>query len=179
MTTFFKKRSYDLVCMFVTQLAISIFGLSLALAVPRNQEALRIGTSIFSIIFYLFLIYTRVWDLGYKDCAAFGRGTSGLSRLEGLYMGIAANTVNFITATLMILSSFIKNETFDAVAGLVSLLPQGMYIGLLAVEVNGRVLNSIGIMYFVITVPLIITSALAYLAGSHDFKIFGSRKSKQ
>ena len=59
MITFLKKRSYDLVCMFVTQLAISLFGLALAFAVPVNQAPLRIGTSIFSVLFYLFIIYTN------------------------------------------------------------------------------------------------------------------------
>ena len=77
MITFLKKRSYDLVYMFVTQLAISLFGLALAFAVPVNQSALRIGTSVFSILFYLFLVYTRVWELGYKDCHAFEIGESG------------------------------------------------------------------------------------------------------
>ena len=57
MITFLKKRSYDLVYMFITQLAISLFGLALAFAVPVNQSALRIGTSVFSVLFYLFLIW--------------------------------------------------------------------------------------------------------------------------
>ena len=179
MITFLKKRSYDVVCMFVTQLAISLFGLALAFAVPVNQAALRIGTSVFSVLFYLFLIYTRVWELGYKDCYAFKRGESGLSRLEGLYMGLAANAINFIVALLILIGWFSTNGVLDAIAGgatVVALLTEGMYIGILSTTVGGTALNAIGYIYFVITVPMIITSSLAYLAGSHDFKLFGGQK---
>ena len=179
MTNFFKKRSYDLVTMFITQLAISLFGLALAFAVPVNPAALRIGTSVFSVLFYLFLIYTRVWELGYKDHHAFKRGESGLSRLEGLYMGLCANAINLIIAALILAGWFSANETIDAIAGgatVAALLSEGMYIGILSTTVNGVTLNSVAYMYFVITLPMILTSMLAYLAGSHDFKIFGNAK---
>lgn len=179
MITFLKKRSYDLVTMFVTQLAISLFGLALAFAVPTNQAALRIGTSIFSVLFYLFLIYTRLWELGYKDHNAFRRGEKGLTRIEGLYMGLAANVTNLIAAVLIFIGWLSANTVIDAIAGgatVVALLSEGMYIGILSTTVNGTALNSIGFMYFVITVPMIVTSTLAYLAGSHDFKLFENRK---
>ena len=179
MITFLKKRSYDLVCMFVTQLAISLFGLALAFAVPVNQAALRIGTSIFSVLFYLFLIYTRLWELGYKDHNSFKRGENGLSRLEGLYMGIGASAINLIVALLILLGWFSANGVIDAIAGgatVTALLTEGMYIGILSTSVNGITLNSIPFMYFVITLPLIVTSLIAYLAGSHDFKLLGSNK---
>lgn len=179
MITFLKKRSYDLVCMFVTQLAISLFGLALAFAVPTNQFALQIGTSIFSIVFYLFLIYTRVWELGYKDCHAFRRKEKGLSRFEGLYIGLGANIINFIVALLILIGWLSTNNILDAIAGgatVVALLTEGMYIGILSVKVGDIALNSVGFMYFLITIPLILTSTLAYLAGSYDFKLFTRNK---
>ena len=179
MINFFKKRSYDLVCMFVTQLAISLFGLALAFAVPVNQAALRIGTSVFSVLFYLFLIYTRLWEIGYKDHNSFRRGESGLSRLEGLYMGIGASAINLIIAFLILIGWFSSNGIIDAIAGgatVAALLTEGMYIGILSTTVNGVALNTMPFMYFVITLPLMITSLLAYLAGSHDFKLLGNAK---
>lgn len=179
MIKFLKKRSYDLVYMFVTQLAISIFGLALAFAIPQNQAGLMVGTSVFSALFYLFLIYTRVWELGYKDHNAFSKGAQGLSRLEGLYMGLAANTVNFLVALLIVIGWLSSNQIIDAVAGgatVVALLTEGMYIGILSTSVGGVTLNSLGFMYFVITIPMIVTATLAYLAGSHDFKLFGTHK---
>ena len=165
--------------MFVTQLAISLFGLALAFAVPVNHAALRIGTSVFAVLFYLFLIYTRLWEIGYKDHNAFKRGERGLSRLEGVYMGLAANAINFIVAILILAGWLSANVTIDAIAGgatLVALLSEGMYIGILSSAVNGVTLNTVWFMYFVITLPMIVASAAGYLAGSHDFKLLGNSK---
>ena len=53
----FKKHSYTIVKMFVTQVAIAIFGLGLAIATGMSDnKALQITTSIGAIVFYLFLI---------------------------------------------------------------------------------------------------------------------------
>ena len=179
MVNFLKKRSYDIVVMYITQIAISIFGLALAFAVPSGQSTLNIAASVMAALFYLFLIYTKTWELGYKDSHAFNRGSKGLSRLEGLYMGLAASAINLILATLITLGWLIDNSVIDSIAGVaatISLLTEGMYTGMLSTTVGGVALNSIGIMYFIIIIPLIVTSTLAYLAGSHDFKIFGGAK---
>ena len=179
MITFLKKRSYDIVVMYITQIAISIFGLALAFAVPAGQSTLNVAASVLAIIFYLFLIYMKTWELGYKDSNAFAREGNKLSRLEGLYMGLTASAVNLVLALLISLGWLIENSVIDSIAGVavtISLLSEGLYTGLLSTTVNGVALNSIGIMYFIITLPLIATSTLAYLAGSHDFRIFGSAK---
>ena len=182
MIDFLKRRSYDLVHMFITQLAISIFGMALALATAANHSTLQICTSVFAVLFYLYLIYAKIWELGYKDIRGFERGDKGLSRFEGLYMGLAASTINFILALLITLGiSFPSSEFFGsigAVAKVIALLVEGMYTGLLALKANGISLNSLWFMYFLITLPLIITASLAYFAGSKEFKIFTSTKNK-
>ena len=61
-------------------------------------------------------------------------------------------------------------------AATASLLTEGMYTGLLSVKVGSVALNSVGIMYLVITLPMIIAATLGYLAGIYDFKIFGGSK---
>jgi len=181
MLNFLKKRSYDLVTMFVTQIALSIFGLALSLAVPTTQPTLRIVTSVFSVLFYLFLIYTKVWDLGYKDMKALNRGDAGYSRLEGLYLGIGASSVNFIVAILNTLIYIHKNDITSGMSGvsrIITLLTEGMYTGILATKINGVELFKFAPMYFAILIPLIITSMIAYYAGSKDFKLFSPRKGK-
>lgn len=182
MIGFLKKRSYDLVHMLITQLAISIFGMALALATAANHSTLQTCTSIFAILFYLYLIYAKIWELGYKDIRALERGDQGFTRREGLYMGLAASTINFLLAILITLGiSFGASEFFGsigAVAKVIALLTEGMYTGLLALKVGDTALNSLWFMYFLITLPLIITSWLAYYAGSKDFKVFTTAKRK-
>ena len=126
-------------------------------------------------------LLTKLWELGYKDINALARKEKGYSRLEGLYMGLASGIINLILALLILLGWFIENQAIDAVAGVavtISLLTEGMYTGLLSLSINGVSLNSLGFMYLLITLPMIIVSTLAYMAGTHDFKLLGGSKKK-
>ena len=68
MKEFFKSRSYDMVKMFLNQFGTGIFGVALSIAVTMaQQDVLRNVTSVFAILFYLFLLYTMTWDIGFKN----------------------------------------------------------------------------------------------------------------
>ena len=84
MSSFFKKYSYIIVKLFLNQFAISLFGMGLAFACARSQNnTLLLWTSIFSVIFYLFLEYAIMWEVGAKDgITARSRHTS-----RGLWRG--------------------------------------------------------------------------------------------
>lgn len=175
MLPFFKKHSYDIVKMLINQLAISIFGNALALATGATQATLRIVTSIFSVLFYLFLIYVMMWDLGAKDTFRFQKGEKGLTRLAGIWMALLASIPNFLLAVLISLGTAVGAlGSVGAVSKMIALFLEGMYTGLLAIPVNGIALHSIGggFIFFLLPLPLIATAGIAYFAGSHDFKIF-------
>lgn len=181
MLLFLKERSYDIVKLFVNQIAISIFGTALSLATAgENRDALRIGTSVFSILFYLFIIYVMMWELGAKDSHKIERRDEGQTRAAGLYMGLAASSLNFLLAILITLGLETSVAIFSKigrVANFIALLfTEGMYTGLLAIPVSSEVqLNDLWFMYFLLPLPLILTTSVAYLAGSKNFKIFGKR----
>ena len=68
----FKENSYDVVKLYVNQLGIMIFSMLLYTAVGafENEKlslALSIFVSVFSICFYLVLIYYAIWEIGAKD----------------------------------------------------------------------------------------------------------------
>ena len=68
MKNFFSEHSYSMVKMFLNQFAISIFGTMLALAASSGKnDTLLLLSSIFSIFFYMFLLYTMTWELGAKE----------------------------------------------------------------------------------------------------------------
>lgn len=179
MLFFLKERSYEIVKLFVNQIVLSVFGTALTLAAAgENRTGLRIGCSIFSILFYLFIIYFMMWELGAKDSHKIERGEVGQTRAAGLYMGLVASSVNFLLAILIMLGSLIPSEVFGnigAVAKLISLLTEGMYTGVLAVAVNGAPLNNLWFIYFALPLPLLLVSGLAYYAGTKNFKIFGKQ----
>ena len=52
--------------MFLDQIAMTVFGTMLSFATLKN-EGLLLASSIFSILFYLMLLYTVGWDIGARD----------------------------------------------------------------------------------------------------------------
>ena len=68
----FKENSYDIIRLYVNQLGIMIFSMLLYSAVGSfENESLSSGlsvfVSIFSVCFYLALIYYSMWEIGAKD----------------------------------------------------------------------------------------------------------------
>ncbi len=192
MLTFLKERSYEIVKMFIYQIAISLFGLSLALATGSKSAstdlasyqptALQLITSIFSIAFYLFLVCYFMWELGTKDSSRIERGEKGFSRLTGLYMALAASSVNALVAVCITLGNLLADLSFFSNLGggaaVVGLLTQGMYMGILSIRVNGAPLNSMWFVWFLTMIPLIVSASLAYYAGTRDFHLFKPKPPK-
>lgn len=183
MLTFLKERSYDIVKLIINQVAISIFGTAMALAtamIKTNQLAIMVGTSVFSVLFFLFIVYITMWELGAKDSHKIEKNLPGHSRLTGLYIGLFASIPNYLVAILITLGLVTSVPAFDTIHSIVnvvsSFLIKGMYTGLLAIPINETLqLNSLWFMYFLIPLPMIYTSFIAYFAGSKNFKIFGKR----
>ena len=182
MLTFLKKRSYDIAKILVDQLAIALFGISLAFA-TSNIPSLSIATSVFSVFFFLVLIYIMMWELGYKDRGIIKRREEKISSFTGLYMGLVASIPKFLLATFIALGSFFPNTSFlsDArdIATAIGLFLEGMYMGIFRFcTINGSALSTYWFMWFLITIPMIVTASLAYYAGTKEFKIFPSTPKK-
>jgi hypothetical protein len=164
-----KKYSYSSVKLFVTQMAISLFGLMLAIACAAIGKAAQLVVSVFAVLFYLFLIYTAIWEVGSKDKFGIEYEKFEARPLTGLYIGLLANSLNFVLALFITLGlSFGDGGILSTIGGLcssIAIFIEGMYSGLLSVHVGGAPLNSYWYPYFLITVPATVTSALAYYAG--------------
>lgn len=174
MKSFFQKHSYDMVKMFLNQFATAVFGFVLVLAAGKaGNVALRNITSIGAIIFYLFLLYNMTWDIGFADRDSVLSGKQKRNLWTGALISLCANIPNYIFAIFITLASF-ELEIFSSIAALCSaaaIFLEGMYSGLLANSIGGVALNSHWFMYFVITLPAIITCGIAYLAGLYDKKM--------
>ena len=68
MKSFFSQHGYTCVRLLITQIAISIFGTVLALATTTvGNDAFTICVSVFAVLFFVFLIYNVMWEVGAKD----------------------------------------------------------------------------------------------------------------
>ncbi len=172
MKLFFEKYSYSSLKMFVTQFAISIFGFSLAIASGDLSKPLQYAVSGFSVLFYLVLIYLIPWKHGNEDSISVEYGKLKKDMLRGLYMGVLANSINILLALVSIFLFVVGVKDFSALLSSFNLMLQGMYTGLLTIKVGGAPLNSYAWTYLLITIPGIVTSTIAYIAGFYNFRVF-------
>ena len=177
MKDFFQKRSYDMVKMFLNQFATAVFGFVLALAASfAKNVVLRNITSGFAVLFYLFLLYTMTWEIGFKDKIPVEKGRMKYNPLTGFLISLCANALNLLLAFFIMLANFVNADVINkigAFCGSAAVFLEGMYTGLLVNKVGDTPLNSFWWIYFLITVPSMIVCAVAYLAGIHDKKLTG------
>ena len=169
--SFFKKYSYIIVKLFLNQFAISLFGIGLAFACSySNNNGLLLVTSIFSVIFYLFLEYAIMWEVGAKDgITATTRHTSrGLWR--GFVLSICANAINIIAALMVFSKVFTGAENqVSAVGQFIAMVLQGMFQGILSQRVGGAQLNDFWWVYFLMILPAVLVTGLAYIIGNYGW----------
>ena len=173
--------------MFVNQFAISLFGIVLAMAtLAADSNALTVICSLFSIAFYLFLIYTMVWEIGAKDRVAVDYGKKPYHPNTGLWLGLFANLPNLFVAALYTVGyPFMETQKWagnmNFILNWISAIIEGMYRGLLSLITlpNGRMLVHEWWTYFLIVLPALVAAWLGYLAGFKNFRMLASYFNKK
>ena len=171
----FKKYSFIMVRLFVTQCVIGLFGNVLALfSASVKSTPVTIALSVFSMLFYFFLVYTTVWEVGSKEIPAIEAGRTKRSNLTGLWLGIGANIPNLVLATIHVMCLPFANSSkllsgICGISRIITLFIHGAYTSILSViKVGESALNTQWWSYFVICIPAILVSIAAYSLGSRD-----------
>ena len=174
MKRFFSEHSYSMVKMFLNQFAIAVFGFVLVLVSGLAQNVgLRNATSVGAILFYLFLLYTMTWEIGFHDRIAVEHQKKKKNNFRGALISLCANIPNFIFAIFVMLASLLNSPVLSNIGAWCStfaLFLEGMYTGLLVNHVGGAPLNSYWFVYFLLPLPAILTCGLAYNLGVRDIK---------
>ncbi len=174
MIKFVKENFDNILKLAVNQIAMTIFGLLLSAATFSNKSIL-LATGVLSAVFYLYLVYTAAWDIGARDKIKIDGGRMKKIKLKGLYLALLSNSV-IILLSLIALICFYLGEynklqwavNTTAVTYNIAWLLNGMYISLMSFG------NIIPLKYYLMllsVIPALITSALAYTAGSHNFRL--------
>ncbi len=160
--------------MFLNQFGTGIFGVVLAIAATMAQnDILRNVTSALAILFYLFLLYTMTWDIGFKDKNAVDHGRKPYAPWTGLLISLCANIPNFLFASFISLATFFNVgflSTIGGVCSAIALMVEGMFTGVLANSIGGVPLNSHWWIWFLITIPAMVTCGISYYFGLKDIK---------
>ena len=184
MKKFFHDYSYSVVKMFINQLAIAIFGTSLAFATGiahGNSESFDTFTlivSIFSILFYLFLIYNVAWEIGAKDKISVDVKKKPYRPYLGFVLSLLANIPNLILVTIYAITTFSGASTARGILRMICSFSNGMYFGFLSVvriPFDGKwtQLHDFWLTFLIIILPAVLTSGIAYYLGHKNFRFFG------
>lgn len=177
MKNFMTRYSYECVHLFLNQVAIGLFGMVLALAAGLAQNTtLRTVTSVFSIVFFLFLQYMVMWKVGAQDRVSADLGKMKRNYAVPVCMWLLANSLNILLALLMSLAIWFEGagilDSIGSFATVIKLIIEGMYTGLLAIKVGGAPLNSLWYMHFLTTLPALAVIFAAYALGFANVKFF-------
>lgn len=178
MKEFFKRYSYQSVHLFLNQIAIGLFGMVLALSAGMAEStALKIGSSVFAVIFFLFLQFAAAWRVGADDRVSIEIGKKKKNMWVPVMMWALANSLNFLLAFCISFGIWFSGvEFFSFVGGIattVKLISEGMYTGLLSVNIGGAPLNSYWFMHFVTTLPALPVILGAYACGLNNINFGG------
>lgn len=178
MKEFFKKYSYESVLLFVNQIAIGLFGMVLALAAGMaDNAALRAITSVFAILFFMFLQFSSAWRVGAQDKVSVDLGKMKADYSVPVKMWLLANSFNLLLALLISLGIWFSDvavlSSIGGVAIVIKYIVEGMYVGVLALKVGGASLNTYWFMHFLTVIPSLIAVFSAYTCGMKNISFGG------
>lgn len=172
---FWNRYSYGVVRIFVDQIAIAVFALAVALGTSaatktmgeESARLLTVASSIFAILFFLFMVAELCFREGASDKERTDNGRMRRNDLTGLYMGLLANLPNFVLALGYTVFYAIEatRGSLSGVFGLISKLVMGEYLGLFSIKLGGTMMSSIPPMYFLTIIPCALAAWLGYYLG--------------
>lgn len=169
MKKFFGRYSYQCVTLFVNQIAIALFAISLAFAAGMaKNDTLKLVTSIMSVVFLLFIDYTAMWKVGAEDRLSSDLGKAKRDLSVPVKIWLVSNSLNLLLAILYTLGVFVNALEGLKVCSVIALLIEGEYMGILSLGVNGITLNTMWFVYFLITLPTLVVTFVAYWLGVNN-----------
>ncbi|MBR4959997.1 MAG: hypothetical protein IKY52_03780 [Clostridia bacterium] len=162
----------------LNQFGAAVMGLMITAAAASN-ETLKLFASIFSICFYLILLYMVVWEKGGQDRIRFDGGRAAWQPLNGLKMSLLHNASNILFAVLIIIGYIFgkKGGMFEmewagnmyAIFNAIGRLWHGMYIGLIQTYSPNN-----PIAFLLVILPSMFTCTFGYYMGLQNRRIFSA-----
>ena len=174
-----KSNASYLVKLFINHFVSGIYSLVLFIVftVAFGGKYAYLG-SIVSILFYLYLVYSFMWEAGSKRAVGFNKNSIKVT--DGALIITVASLPFYFTTLMSWILSFFKTgaefaeKTVDVLYNVFFYInvffSQSMYSGLFSQVFDG-IPNTPSFMYLVSLLPGILVSALAYYLGSKHFRI--------
>ncbi len=194
MFAFLKEHSYEVVKLFLTQVAIAVLGLVLSFS-TSTSGMLFLLSSIFASVFFICLLYSEGWELGAKDRPRITNGRMKMDPIKGIKFSLWANSINFILVAVMFISFFLGSkhgagiESFGniyAIDWYIQRTLSAMYMGINTFFSPSTVADGTRyitpdsifhpIFYLLSIIPSVLSVGLGYFMGANDRKLFTVNK---
>ena len=196
---FIREHFSIILRLFIYQIGMTFFGTVLSFATASIKDApLFLIASIFSILFYIALVYNVMWEEGAKDIIRIDAGRAPKIRGDAARVSLAASIPNFALAFLMLLGFLfgyvLQVEWMKLLYGVMHMIIgffEAMYLGLFktvddwvlqsmaSATASARDMASYGVstaLYIFSSLPIVLTSMLAYHLGTKNIRLFSFGK---
>lgn len=177
MKNFLSKYSYTSVKLFLNQIVIGIFfGVGFVFVANKmGNPTFKIVASALSILFYLFLEYTVAYKLGTEERMSVDLGKAKEDYFLPVKIWLLANSLNLILAVFIMLGNLCSGigffSTLGGISATIVMIIEGMYVGVMSLNIFGSPINSYWITYFLITLPSLAVVFVSYVLGLKSKKI--------
>lgn len=111
MKNFWSENGYNVIKIFLNQIALSMLGFVMAMATQSAHIAMRVIVGIVCVVFYLWILYVMMYEMGQKDGIKIQSGRLHYSKLKGFWISLLANVPNIIIGVL----TFIGGLCFEMI----------------------------------------------------------------
>lgn len=196
--TYLKNNSYEIVKLYINQFGVTIFSLFLYTAVGMVEDpgiffGLKVAVSIISTIFYMFLTYNVLWEIGARDKIRIDSGRYEPTPFKGTVLSLFANVPNFILAILCVLFASLMICGVDWAQSAFSIFfiiirfHTAMYMGMIQGEVPAGGAGPLdmtdclveSILFLVIPLISVAFAHFSYWMGTNEYRIFGFLSHKE
>lgn len=187
---FLKANSYEIVRFIVIQLGLSIFGVVLTMACHSMNQTLLLPVSVFSIGFYLFLVYSVAWENGSKDKIRVDAGRLPDRKWKGFAVMLCSQLPYLFLTLLMLIGALViglgSGVAADKIGGALFTYPYFLVNFLTSVYLGAMkaLFGSFGtqymlsvIVHILLTLPAIVTAGFGYFLGASGMRILPARGS--
>ncbi len=166
------------------QFGAAVMGIMISFS---NNTYLNIFTAALSFAFYMYILYTSVWDIGAKDKLAIEGHRMEADRLIGLKAALYANIPNLALAAVCIIGKALGGfadlafaNTAAYWANIITRFWNGMYIGFFVVLQPDKATDLQAFLYMFIylaaIIPALLICFIAYNMGVKGIRLIPEKK---
>lgn len=179
--SFFKSSGYDALKLFLTQFALSIFGM-VTVSATLNNSYLMLGAGVLGVLLYVLVVYDNMWNVGGSDRIKVDAKRAEKDFSKPVLIALTANIPNFVFSAVTLISYFIGEKASGVylISNAILRFLQAFYMGFFKnIVINGVDLNQNPFTYTVTPFFSVFIIFITYVLGYKGIALLPAKKNKK